>query len=658
MFNKEFNIIEPIIILFNGDFMIAGVSIKKIRIVGIISLVSLVAISGKLTYETIIRNQYLSDKAQDLWERSFPIAAPRGIIYDRNNNPVAINNPTYSIAVIPFQIESKEVAAKEIASIIGANEEKILEKISKKASIVRLHPEGRRISIEEANKINDLHLKGVYLINDNERYYPYGESMASLLGFVGIDNQGLAGVESYYDYYLKGVDGSLNYLTDAKGGLFENKSSRLVAPLDGLSLNLTIDINIQNIIEREMKNAWIKYSPKEIIALAMDPNNGEILAIGNRPTYDNNDYSNYDPEIYNRTLAVFSSFEPGSTFKAITFASALDAGVIDMDKDYYYDKGYEIVGGARIKSWKKGGHGLQTFLEVLQNSSNPGFVEIARRMGKDRLYGYYKDFGVGEKTGVDISGESKGIMFNYDKYGVLEQATSAFGQGVSLTAIQLAAMFSATINGGYLYTPHIAKSISSGFSNEIIYTFSNEAKRQVIKKTTSDLMRRALECVVALGSGKKAYLDGYRVGGKTGTAQIAENGIYQKGRYVLSFIAAAPMDDPKIVIYFAMREPKNTIQYGGTTVGPIIQTILSEALPILKVRKRESPIERTYTWMDTKSYVVDNYIGKDKKDVKSKYFKFVYFGEGNKVINQEPQAGEHLKEGSTIMILLGEDNEN
>ena len=232
------------------------------------------------------------------------------------------------------------------------------------------------VSIEEANKINDLHLKGVYLINDNERYYPYGESMASLLGFVGIDNQGLAGVESYYDYYLKGVDGSLNYLTDAKGGLFENKSSRLVAPLDGLSLNLTIDINIQNIIEREMKNAWIKYSPKEIIALAIDPNNGEILAIGNRPTYDNNDYLSYDPEIYNRTLAVFSSFEPGSTFKAITFASALDAGVIDMDKDYYYDKGYEIVGGARIKSWKKGGHGLQTFLEVLQNSSNPGFVEV------------------------------------------------------------------------------------------------------------------------------------------------------------------------------------------------------------------------------------------------------------------------------------------
>ena len=634
--------------------MIAAASMKKIKIVKVISVVSLVLVGTKLGYETFVRNKYLSEKAQDLWERSFPLIAPRGLILDRNNNPVAINNPTYSIAVIPFQIENKEDTANKIAKIIHADYEDILNKISKKASIVRLHPEGRRISMEEANNVNELKLPGVYLINDNERYYPYGESMASLLGFVGIDNQGLAGVESYYDSYLTGVDGSLNYMMDAKGGLFKNISSRLVAPSDGLNLNLTIDMNIQNILEREMKNAWIKYNPKEIIALAMDPNNGEILAIGNRPTYDNNNYQDYSPEVYNRTLAVFSSFEPGSTFKAVTFAAALDAGVIDMDNDYYYDKGYEIVGGARIKSWKKGGHGLQTFLEVLQNSSNPGFVEIARRLGKDRLYSYYKKFGVGSKTGVDISGESTGIMFSYDNYGVLEQATSAFGQGVSLTAIQLAAMFSATINGGFLYTPHIAKSISTGFSNDVVYTFPNEAKSQVISSEASKLMRRALECVVALGSGRKAYLDGYRVGGKTGTAQIAENGIYQPGRYVLSFMAAAPMDDPKIVVYFAMREPKNTIQYGGTTIGPIISTILSEALPALGVEKRASDIDREYTWMDTKSYNVPNFIGLEKSKIKSPYFKFAYYGEGNYVIDQQPREGEKLKDGSTIMIMLGD----
>lgn len=634
--------------------MIEAISLKKIKIIEIISIAALVLVGTKLSYETIIRNKILESRANDLWERSFPLVAPRGLILDRNDNAVAINNPTYSVAVIPFQITDKENAARLIAPIINADEKTVLEKISKKASIIRLHPEGRIISIAEATKINDLHLEGVYLINDNERFYPYGESMASLLGFVGIDNQGLAGIESYYDKYLTGVDGTLNYLTDAKGGLFENKSSRIVAPLDGLNLNLTLDIDIQNVLEREMTNAWIKYNPKEIIALALDPNNGEILGIGNRPTYNNNNYQDYDQEVYNRTLAVFSSFEPGSTFKAVTFASALDAGVIDMDNDYYYDKGYEIVGGVRIKSWKKGGHGLQTFLEVLQNSSNPGFVEIARRLGKDRLYSYYKKFGVGEKTGVDISGENKGIMFNYDKYGPLEQATSSFGQGVSVTAIQLASMFSATINGGYLYTPHIAKSISTNQTNEVVYTFPTQPKRQVISKEASDKMRRALECVVALGSGRKAYVDGYRVGGKTGTAQIAENGVYQDGRYVLSFIAAAPMDDPKVVVYFAMREPKNTIQYGGTTIGPIMGSILQEILPILKVEKRESPIQREYNWDDVKSYEVENYIGLEKNKVKSKYFKFAYFGEGNKVIDQLPKSGELLKEGSTIMIMLGE----
>lgn len=634
--------------------MIEAISLKKIKIIEIISVIALVVVGTKLSYETIIKNKALSDKAQDLWERSFPLVAPRGLILDRNNNKVAINNPTYSIAVIPFQIKDKDGVASKLAEALNTSKGKILEKISKKASIVRLHPEGRRISVDEAIAISEQKLEGVYLINDNERHYPYGKSMASLLGFVGIDNQGLAGVESYYDNYLTGVNGSLNYLTDAKGGLFPNTSSRIVAPLDGFNLNLTIDVNIQNILEREMENAWIKYNPKEIIAVAMDPNNGEILGIGNRPTYDNNRYQEYDNTIYNRTLAVFSSFEPGSTFKAITFASALDAKVIDMDKDYYYDKGYEIVGGVRIKSWKKGGHGLQTFLEVLQNSSNPGFVEIARRMGKDRLYTYYQKFGVGQKTGVDISGENKGIMFNYDKYGVLEQATSSFGQGVSLTAIQLVNMFSATINGGHLYTPHIAKYLSTSQTGEIVYTFPSTPKKQVISNETSALMRRALECVVALGSGRKAYVDGYRIGGKTGTAQIAENGVYQDGRYVLSFIAGAPMDDPKIVVYFAMREPKNTIQYGGTTIGPIIGSIMQEALPLLNVTKRESPIQREYTWMDTKSYEVPNFIGLDKSKVKSQYFKFAYFNEGSKVIDQMPKQGEMLKEGSTIMIMLGD----
>lgn len=634
--------------------MIHAISKKKIRIVSIISITALALVGAKLSYSTLIQHQYLAGLAQDLWERSFPLVAPRGLIVDRNGNELASNNPTVSIALIPFQVKDKEEAARLMAPYLDMSEATLYSRISKSASIIRIHPEGRRLDAETAQKIANLKISGVYLIQDNERYYPYEESMASLLGFVGIDNQGLAGVESYYNNYLEGVDGTLNYLMDAKGGLFSGVSSRVVAPIEGMTLGLTIDVKIQNIIEREMQNAWIRYNPEEIIALAMNPKNGEIYAIGNRPTYNNNHYQDYDSTIYNRSLAVFSSFEPGSTFKAVSFAAALEEKLIDMDNGYYYDKGYETIGGATIKSWKKGGHGLQTFLEVLQNSSNPGFVEIARRLGKDKLYEYLTKFGVGSKTNVDISGESKGIMFKYDNYGILEQATSAFGQGISMTAIQLATAFSACINGGYMYTPHIAREVIYGPTKEVVYTYVDTNIRQVISNDTSKLMRRALESVVSLGSGKRAYLEGYRVGGKTGTAQIAENGAYVDGKYILSYIAGAPMDDPEIVVYFAIKAPKNTIQYGGTTVGPIIRTILSEALPILKVSKRDDGIPKVLTWMDEKVYTVPNFIGLSKNNLKSSHFKFAFFGEGNYVIDQLPRVGELIEEGSTIMIMLGD----
>lgn len=634
--------------------MLPAIARKKITILAIISMILLGCVGIKLTYLTLYRYRALKSLATELWERSFPLSAPRGLIQDRNGESLAINQPSISVAAIPFQIKDKEEAARLIAPYLEMKEEKLFQLLSKRTSIVRIHPEGKRIDEETALAIESLHIDGIYLLQDNTRYYPYEESMASLLGFVGIDNQGLAGIESYYDTYLKGKDGTLNYLMDAKGGLFPSTTARIVAPQQGLTLQLTIDLALQNILEREMENAWLKYQPKEIIGLMMNPNSGEILAIGNRPTYNNNHYQDYDPVIYNRTLPVFSSFEPGSTFKAMTFAAALNEGVIDMDHDYYYDRGYEVVGGATIKSWKKGGHGLQTFLEVLQNSSNPGFVEIARRLGKDKLYDYLTKFGVGKKTGVDIAGESTGIMFSYDNYGILEQATSAFGQGISTTAIQLASAFSSTINGGYLYTPHVAKSLIYEPTKESVYDYPKTVREEVITRDTSLKMRRALECVVAKGSGRKAYLEGYRVGGKTGTAQIAENGVYQDGRYVLSFIAGAPMDDPKIVVYFAMREPHSTIQYGGTTIGPIIQRLLSEALPILHVEKRDGGEDRTYTWMDVKTYPVENYIGLEKSKVKSRVFKFVFMGEGNYVIDQLPRVGERIEEGSTIMIMLGD----
>lgn len=634
--------------------MIRAFSHKRIKILSILSLVALSVIGGKLTYITLGQYKKLTNLATSLWERSFPLSAARGIITDINGESLVVNLPTFSIACIPYQIEDKDKVSSLIGDILNVSSEEIKNQISKKTSMVRLHPYGKRITEEQALQIDELDLDGIYLIQDNKRYYPYENSLSSLLGFVGIDAQGLAGLEHYYDQYLQGKDGSLNYLMDAKGGLFPSSTARIEAPVQGLNLQLTLSLPLQNLLERELENAWLKYSPSEVMALMMDPNNGHVLAMGSRPTYNNNHYQDYDASIYNRNLPIFNSFEPGSTFKALSFAAALNENVIDMDHDYYYDKGYEKVGGATIKSWKKGGHGLQTFLEVLQNSSNPGFVEIARRLGKDKLYQYIKDFGMGNKTGIDIAGESKGIVFSYDNFGILEQATSAFGQGISVTAIQLVTAFSSLINGGYLYQPHIANALIYGPTNETLYTFPDVIKRQVITKETSSLMRRALECVVAKGSGRKAYIEGYRIGGKTGTAQIVKDGQYQDGHYILSFIAGAPMNNPRIVIYFAMKEPQSTIQYGGTTIGPIIQRLMSESLSLLNVPKDYSGVSKEYTWMDHQAYVVENYFGLHKKQVKSPHFKFSFMGEGEYVIDQLPRVGEMIEEGSTIMIMLGD----
>ena len=625
---------------------------KKIRRVEFVCFILFISIILKLGYTQIINYSNLTNKAIELWERSFPIEASRGIIKDRDGTSIAINLPVTSVAVIPYQIKNKEEVATSLADILNVSYKTILNKISKKASIVRLQPEGRQIKEEQARKIKDLNYKGVYLIQDSKRYYPYEEYLAQTLGFCGIDNQGLAGIESYYDSLLKGINGSLNYKMDAKGGLFNNYQSNIVAPVSGMSINLTIDMDIQNSLERELENAYLKYNPESILGIAMDPNSGEILALSNRPTYNPNNYKNYNQEIYNRNLGVWKCFEPGSTFKVFSFAAGLEEKKFNMYKDTYYDKGYEIVGGRTIKSWKKGGHGLQTFLEVLENSSNPGFVEISRRIGADKLYDYIIDFGFNSKTNVDIEGEAKGIFFSKDNYHELENATSSFGQGISTTPIQMITAFSSLINGGFLYQPYIVKEIVHPSTNDVILTRNPTVKRKVISKETSDLMRIALESVVANGSGRNAYIDGYRVGGKTGSAQIAENGVYLANEYILSFIGAAPMNDPRIVVYIALEKPKSTIQYGGTVAAPIVKNVLYDSMKIMNIKENYEGPKKEYTWMDKKSYEVLDYVGLNKKEVKSKYFKFEFIGTGNKVIDQIPKKNTFMNEGNTIVIIL------
>ena len=633
--------------------MINGTSLKRAKILSFVTVFLLGAIGVKLGYSCLFLYGELTSLADDEHERSFPLKAARGIIYDASMRPLTYNESTLSLYAIQNQVKDKRYTAQVLSRLLNHDEAYFYQKLTASVSIASFSRYGAHIEPELAKQISAENLDGIYLVDDTKRTYPYKESLASLLGFVGSDNQGLAGLESYYESYLQGKKGYLNYLLDAKGGLFPSTKKEIIAPVDGMNLQLTLNLDLQNILFRELTNAYLLYEPEEIFGVIMNPKDASILAIANLPTYDNNAYQNYDASLYNHLLPLYNSYEPGSTFKSITFAAALNEKKIDMFNDTYYDKGYEIVEGKTIKSWKKGGHGLQTFLQVLQNSSNPGFVEIGRRLGKDKLYEYIRNFGFLEKTGVDIQGENKGIFFSYDNFNLLEQATTSFGQGISVTAMQLMRAFSAVINGGYLYTPYIVKKVISPVSRETVYERRNEPVRQVISEETSELMRYALECVVAKGTGRKAFVDGYRVGGKTGTSQIAENGVYIDGQYILSFIGGAPMNDPQIAAYVAIRKPHNCVQYGGTTVGPILGRIIENSLQMLGVERNYDGVEREYTWMDEKTYPVPNYIGMKKKELKSPYFTFVFEGEGDTVIDQLPRVGEMVREGGVVLIQLG-----
>lgn len=636
--------------------MIRGKVKSRIHIIFLCAMLIFACILGKLGYEQIFHHEDIMQKALSLWERDFTVAGLRGSILDKNGNVLAHDIPSTSVMVVPAQIKDPKTTAHQLSEVLEADEKKIYSTITKKVSTQKIQPEGRLISNEKANKLEAMDLEGVYLVQDSLRNYPKNNYLAQVLGFTGIDNQGLAGLELQYNDILSAKSGALNIPFDAKGHNVELYNESYEAPGRGMDVTLTIDSEIQDIVEREMNNLVKRYKPKSCLALAMNPKTGEILAMVSKPDYDPNNYQEYSSDIYNRNLPIWMSYEPGSTFKSVTFASALELNLFDMFKDTYYDRGYEMVGGARIKSWKAGGHGLQTFLEVLQNSSNPGFVEISRRMGLDNEYAYVKKFGFGEKTGVDLPGESKGIMFKKSAMGEVEQATVAFGQGLSVTPIQLVTAFSAIVNGGTLYQPYITKSINDPLTHDAIKEYKPVKRRQVISEDTSKKMRYALECVVAKGGGKQAYLEGYKIGGKTGTAQKAENGVYSSSNYILSFISAAPIDDPEIVLYIAADSPQNDVLYGGTVIAPVAKACYEDILSYLGVKKSEDQIPKTLIWPETENIILKDFVGKKKEEVVQEGVTFTFIGEGDTVLEQMPEAKTSFSsEGGEVWIYLGDD---
>lgn len=626
---------------------------SRMKIALLIITFVFIVIIARVFYIQVIDYKKLNKYAGNLWSRNLPIKADRGLIYDRNGVVLADNVTTTSLVLIPNQIKDKEETTQKLAEILGVSYEDMYKHVSKKTSIERVHPEGRQLSYETADKIKDLKLDGVYLVKESKRSYPYDTYLAHTLGFVGVDNQGLSGIELTYDKYLTGEDGAIKYYSDAKGNKLK-LNEVYEQPQDGMNITLTINNEIQSSLERELDNAVTKYDPDRAIGIVMDPNNGEILAMSARPNFSPSNYQDYSLEEINRNLPIWATYEPGSTFKIITLAAALEEGKVDLDKDTYNDSGSIKVENATLHCWKHGGHGHETFLQVVENSCNPGFVVLGQRLGKNKLFEYIDKFGFGKKTGIDLNGEGTGIIFDLNKVGPVELATTAFGQGVSVTPIQQITAVSAAINGGKLYKPYIVKSINEPETNTVIQENKKTLVRQVISEKTSAEVRRALESVVANGSGRTAYIDGYRVGGKTGTAQKVENGHYLDNNYILSFIGFLPADDPQVIVYVAVDNPKGTVQYGGTTVGPIAKAVLKDSIKALNIERRDGGMDKKYKWPDPKAKEVADVVGMSVEDAKAELegLNVIIEGDGDKVIHQSPEAGVKLDEGETVRLFV------
>ena len=628
--------------------MFQSVQNKRIRIVFVISLLVFFFVLVKVFYIQVIEYKKLNGLASELWSRNLTVQADRGKILDRNGKVIVDNVTTVGLYLVPSQILNKDEVTRTLSEILNVSYEEMYKHVSKKTSIERVHPEGRNLSFEVADKINSYNYDGVYLLKESKRDYKYKNVLSHVIGYTGIDNQGLSGLELRYDKELTGKNGSIKYYSDGKGKRL-SMPEVYNEPVSGNDIKLTVDLDIQLSLENELESAYTKYNADGAIGLVMNPKSGEILAMSSFPSFIPSNYKEYEEEVINRNLAIWANFEPGSTFKIVTLAASINEGLVNIFEDHYYDTGKVRVANATLHCWKRKGHGDQTYVQVVENSCNPGFVSLGQKLGKEKLFKYITELGFGKKTGIDLNGEGTGILFKMDKIGPVELATSAFGQGISVTPIQQVTAVSSIVNGGTLYTPYIVSEVSDKKVSPTV------KRKNVIKKETSELVKYALESVVANGSGRNAYIENYRVGGKTGTAQkVGSNGRYMSGNYILSFIGFMPADDPEFVIYIALDNPKGVTQYGGVVSAPIAKNVLKDIISIYDMKEDTSGLPKIYRWDDIKYIMIPDVIGKTKKEAKALLngFNIEFVGDGDKVIDTSPSVNSRTKEGSVIKVLL------
>lgn len=573
----------------------------------------------------------------------------RGIIFDRNGKALAESASANKISIIPKELKEsqRDEVASKLAQILDLKKEDILKKISTKG--VQEVIIARRIDDKKANEIRKLNYSSIIVSGDTKRYYPEKNLASHILGFTGSDNQGLDGVESVFNSYLRGIPGRISTPVDAVGRKMDFGSEEYVPPVDGYNLVLTIDDNIQHFVEKALDEGYAHTKPtKGATAIVMNPKTGEILAMASRPDYNPNDpFAGPKDEWFKnwRNKAISDSYEPGSVFKPVTASAALEEGVV-TPHDQFYDPGYINIAGQRINCWAT--HGSETFVQGVQNSCNVVFATVSQRLGVDKLYKYIHAFGFGKDTGVILPGEASGLVMQENKVGPVELATNAFGQGIAVTPLQMIRAISTVANGGKLMEPMIVKSVVDESGNTV-KEFKPKVVRQVISEKTSATMRGILESVVSEGTGKAGYIEGYDVGGKTGTSEK-----YTPGKYVASYVGFAPAYDPQIIALVVIDEPNAETHFGSALAGPVVKSILWDSLNYLGVKPKGLEVKPIVQVPNVR----DKSIIDAQNDIINKKLQYVVEGYGNTVIDQIPKEGAMVEEGTTVILYLNDYNKN
>lgn len=566
---------------------------KKILVVFLAAFILILYLIGRLVYLMVFDAEYYQQKAEDLHERERDIKAARGEIIDRNGTVLATNRTVCTISVIHSQIENPEKVIEKLSEFLEMDADQVRKKVEKISSIERIRS---NVDKRTGDKIRNLGLAGVKGDEDFKRYYPYNELASKVLGFTGGDNQGIVGLEVKYEKYLKGINGKILTTTDARGIELDGVAEDRLEPEAGNTLRISLDYTMQKYALQMAEKVRTEKQADKVGIILMNPQNGEIYAMVNVPEFDLNQPFMLNNEETGENLTdeqrqdalnqmwrngcINDTYEPGSTFKIITASAGLEEGAVHLT-DQFSCPGYKVVEDRRIRCHKVGGHGAENFVQGIQNSCNPVFIEVGLRIGVDRFFDYFRQFGLMDLTGVDIPGEAGTIMHKKENVGQVELATISFGQSFQITPIQLATTVSALVNGGRRVTPHFGMEVLSAEGKKV-KTFRYNAKKHIVSEKTSQTMRELLESVVAEGSGKNAYVEGYRIGGKTATSQTLPR---SANKYISSFVGFAPADDPQILGMCVIYNPQG-VYYGGTIAAPVIGKIFENILPYLSIEKQ------------------------------------------------------------------------